>query len=447
MKIHIISNSLFMNSGYSNVAKYLGLGLQKLGHSVSMTGMQTAYEIDNRYGITQYPIQTNIIDETGQILMNIRTVNPDVVICIFQSDEPSLNHIPSLFKKTIWYTTIEGARVPSYTMREFINVIDNGGKIVVPSIFGYDEIEKEWKEWVKLHLGDRIGNRMIHVIPYGYDDKVFRPIDIDSSDKTEIVSFLKWDKRDDLDVIGWSQYNVVLGDMLRDPSFKGKFVYGQVGQNFGIRKRFERLLKAYSILLSDSQMLKDRTMLHLHAFPVSDLRINLMDECERLGIQKNVTFSYGDYRSSGWSENSLNILMNRFDCHCSASSGEGYSLPCLETMACGVPNIAPRFTSFPELIGDENMEERLSASAASWQTGAIASRARGLLAELDTIQMTQTTSYKGLVNENDLASKMKEMYNNKELRERYRKNCLSFVKDRTWDQVILKWDNLLKTFV
>lgn len=439
MKIHMISNSLFMNSGYSNVAKYLGLGLQKLGYSISMTGMQTAYEVDNRYGILQYPIQTSVADETGQILMNLRTIDPDVVICIFQSDEPSLNHIPSLFKKTIWYTTIEGARVPTYSMREFMHVIENGGKIVVPSLFGADEIGKEWSIM-------ELDNMATHVIPYGYDDKIFRPIDLNnlsSSLSGEIISFLKWDDRDgkgDKGVIGWSQYNVSIGDMLRDPSFKGKFIFGQVGQNFGIRKRFERLLQAYSILLGDSQMLKDRTMLHLHTFPVSDLRINLMDECERLGIQKNVTFSYGDYRSSGWSEESLNILMNRFDCHVSASSGEGYSLPCLETMACGIPNIAPRFTSFPELIGE--IDGDISKSK-----GLAKGLARGLLAELDTTQMTQTTSYKGLVNERDLASKMREMYNNKELRERCRKNCLSFVKDRTWDQVILKWDNLLKTLV
>lgn len=421
-----------MHSGYSNVSKHIGWGLQKLGYDVTMTGMQTAYEIDGRHGILQYPIQTDTVDETGQILVNILTINPDVVICIFQSDDPTLNHIPKIFKKTIWYTTIEGARVPSYSMRDFVQVIENGGKIVVPSVFGADEIGKEWT-WTNY-----TGNRMIYTIPYGYDDKIFMHIDINNGLKLkvlkdEIISFLKWDNRNG--EFGWSQYNVPLGDMLRDSSFKGKFIFGQVAQNFGVRKRFERLLKAYSILLGESQMLKDRTMLHIHAFPISAKGINLRDECERLGIQKNVTFSFGDYRSSGWSEESLNVLMNRFDCHVSASSGEGYSLPCLETMACGVSNVAPRFTSFPELIGEGDRGDGDEDGKG----------ARGLLAELDTIQMTETTSYKGLVNEKDLASKMGEMYRNQNLRKVCSDNCLNFVKDRTWEKIIPQWDKLLKS--
>lgn len=415
-----------MKSGYSNVAKYLGLGLQKLGYDVTMSGMQTAFEIDYRFGILQYPIQTNSVDETGQILMNLRTVNPDIVICIFQSDDPSLNHIPTLFKKTIFYTTIEGERVPTYSMRVFDAIIHNGGKIVVPTVFGKHEIEKEANP---SNIESYFHN--LHVIPYGYNDKIFKP-GIEHLNSDEIVSFLKWDNRYNR----WSQCNETISGMLLDPSFKGKFVYAQIGQNIGIRKRFERLLKAYSILVSESQMLKDRTILHLHTLPISAQGLNLMDECERLNIQNNVTFSYGDFRSSGWKEETLCALINRFDCHCSASSGEGFSLPCLETMACGIVNIAPRYTSFPELIGDNKGDIKNGND-----------NLRGLLAELDTIQMTESTSYKGLVSEKDLATKMKEMYKNKELRERCSNNCLSFVKDFTWDKQIEKWDKYLKEFV
>lgn len=423
MRVHIISNSIYMKSGYSNVAKYLGLGLQKLGYDITMTGMQTAYEIDNRFGIVQYPIQTNSVDETGQILMNLRTVNPDVVICIFQSDDPSLLHIPTLFKKTIFYTTIEGARVPTYSMRVFDTVINNGGKIVVPTVFGKHEIEKEADRFRVEASKIRIKEN-VHVIPYGYNDKIFRP-GIHYLNNKEIVSFLKWDNKNNR----WSQHNVSIGDMLFDSSFKGKFVYAQIGQNIGVRKRFERLLKAYSILISESQTLKDRTVLHIHTLPVSAQGLNLMDECEILDIQNNISFSYGDFRSSGWSEETLCALINRFDCHCSASSAEGFSLPCLETMACGIVNIAPRYTSFPELIGEEVGKER------------------GLLAELDTIQMTESTSYKGLVSEKDLARNMKEMYTDKHMRKKYSDSCLSFVKDFTWDKQIDKWDKYLKDFI
>lgn len=433
MKVHLISNSLFMNSGYSNVAKYLGIGLKKLGYDVTMTGMQHAYCIDRSDVIPQYPIQVDNMDETGQIVTNIMDIKPDVVICIFQSDEPSLNHIPKLAHaidkkiKTIWYTTIEGSRVPEYSMNDFMDVIKNGGKIVVPSEFGADEINKEW-----LHQfgGDIVAAGDVKVIPYGYNNKAFFEtkgpelsglVPLAFDEKGLYLKFNNGTKK-------WDQYSIEIFKDLK-AEFRGKFIFGQIAQNFGVRKRFERLLKAYSILISKTKMLKDRTILHLHTFPVSAKGINLVDEVNRLGIQENVTFSYGKYLSSGWSEEGLCILMNMLDCHVSSSSGEGYSMPCAETMACGVPNIAPNFTSFPELIGDHDTDDK----------------ARGLLAELDTIQMTQTTSYKGLVSEEDLALKMHVMYVKKEDREIFSKNGIKFMKDRTWDSVVSQWDKLLQS--
>jgi hypothetical protein len=102
-------------------------------------------------------------------------------------------------------------------------------------------------------------------------------------------------------------------------------------------------------------------------------------------------------------------------------------LPALESMATGTPVIAPKFTSFPELIGDEKNQD-----------------SRGLLAELSDIQMTQTTSYKCLVNEKDLALKMKNMYIKNDKRKEYSKNCIKFVKDYTWNKICGEWDKFLK---
>lgn len=53
MKIHFVSNSLRMNSGFGNVTKYLALGLRELGHSITMTSIQGAYTMDYSYGIEQ----------------------------------------------------------------------------------------------------------------------------------------------------------------------------------------------------------------------------------------------------------------------------------------------------------------------------------------------------------------------------------------------------------
>lgn len=50
MKIHVISNSVRMNSGFSIVARHITTELKKLGHDISFTGLQTAYLSEWNYG-------------------------------------------------------------------------------------------------------------------------------------------------------------------------------------------------------------------------------------------------------------------------------------------------------------------------------------------------------------------------------------------------------------
>jgi glycosyltransferase involved in cell wall biosynthesis len=71
---------------------------------------------------------------------------------------------------------------------------------------------------------------------------------------------------------------------------------------------------------------------------------------------------------------------------------------------------------------------------------------RGLLANIDGTYRTQTGSDKSIVNIKDFAQKMKLLYQNKELREEYSKNCLEFVKDYHWDKIIPMWLDLLIQF-
>lgn len=435
MKIHIISDSLKLNSGYSKVAKGLVHGLIRSGHEISYTGLQTSYTPEYYDSLEILPVMTNFLQENEQILINIKTANPDIIICIFQSDDPSLNYIPKLFSRTIWYTTIEGARVPKYTMKDFKQVLDNGGTIVVPTMFGKREIEKELEiEKDKLQLN----KEKIIYIPYGYDDKIYRPLDFKNNNNlNEKGSFLRKIKiNGGKDQEQWQMREIDIKN-----EFKGKFVFGCICQNFGVRKRLERLLKAYSIFLDDigGRQIRDRTELHLHTMPVSSKGLDLIDECERLGIDKSVSFSFGDYRSSGWSENGIAVLMNKFDCHVMSSGGEGFNLPTLECMASGIPCIGPDFTSFPELIGNINGNNEKN-------------KERGLLAKLDTIQMTETTSYKGLVNEGigsvddglGLAGCMKLMYNREDLRKKWRLNGIEFAKNFRWEEVIKKWNAIIQ---
>lgn len=446
-----------MNSGFSTVTKYLALGLQKKGHEISLTGMQDSYTSSWYHGIESLPLDTKYLDETSQFIMNIRRVDPDVVIGVFQADA-DMNHFTRIFDensktKFLWYPPVEGSGIPDGMVNDLKFVIQNGGKIVSQCFYGQSEMKK---------VG--IDNITIY---HGYNNNIYKPVEnindknkltycYYSTDagkaesdpvilcrqgcydcclnegfeakkcqyyKEETVSILRM--MNTTDGKKWVERDIGI-TKLPDET-KGKWVYGHVGQNFGIRKRQERLIKAYSILISESRQLKDKTLLHMHCMPMAVDGINLIKEIARLGISENVIFSYGGNRSNSWSEESMNILYNTFDCHVSASSSEGWGLPTGESMACGIPNIGPDCSSFTELIGNDS----------DW------SKNRGWLANIGEWQMIQDGSYRALVDEKDLALKMKLAYVEKDKMKTFGENAVMFAGNYTWDKICAEFDKVL----
>jgi len=70
MKIHIISNSLNINSGFADVSRHLAVGLKKLGHDVTTSGMQTGYTTHFYHGIECLPIFGTAVDDITRALFN-----------------------------------------------------------------------------------------------------------------------------------------------------------------------------------------------------------------------------------------------------------------------------------------------------------------------------------------------------------------------------------------
>ncbi len=451
MKIHLISNSLRMNSGFSIVTRHIAKGLKKFGHEITMTGMQTAYISEWSYGIEVLPIQVYYIDDITQYMMTLDRIKPDVVIAIFQMDMGDNNPFVRIFPKTIIYSPVEGRDIPLGMANDLINVIKAGGKVVSQCFYGSREMDK---------VG--IENTCIY---HGYDQDIFRPLDLKKMEDVKYCYYGTEDGKVDSDPLllhrqgcydcllnnkeqtscqyykeenvailrfingKWTEENVQITNL---PSLtKGKWIFGFVGQNIGVRKRIERLLGAYSIFVKGSKQLKDRTILHLHTKPIAIDGINLIKVIQDLDIQNNVIFSYGTHRSSGWTEEAMNILYNTFDAHVSASSSEGYGLGTLESMACGKPNVGPDCSSFTELIGKTGNNKELSKN-------------RGLLADIESWQMIQDCSVRALVNELDLANRMKDIYQNKDMYKIYSKNAEEWSKQYTWDKICIRWNELLK---
>lgn len=437
-----------MNSGFSQVTKYLALGLKKLGHDISMTGIQTAYTNDYSYGIEQMPLDVKYVDEASSLYLNLKKVDPDWLVYVGQLDA-DLNHLVRVFDKQIVYCPVEGRDIPDMMANELKNIVMHGGKIVAQCRYGQEEMRKVGVNAGMIYHGfdDTIFKKMNSFHPYCYyatdvgqnesDPRILYKQgcydchyncygNTSTKDKCpyykeEIVSILrmvggKWDEKE----IGISK--------LLDETV-GKFVCGHVGINFGIRKRQERLIKAYAILINESKQMRDRTLLHMHCKPMAMNGVNLIKEVAKLGVSENIIFSYGGTRSNAWTEEAMARLYNTFDVHVSASSSEGFGLSHLESLACGVPNIAPDCSSLSELIGNDKDE----------------SKNRGWLANIGEWQMVQDGSSRALVSEKDLALKMKMAYVEKNKMERFGKNGSEWAKQYTWDRIVREWNSLLET--
>jgi len=448
MKIHFVSNSVSINSGFGKVTRYLALGLKKLGHNVSATGLQTSQKVDYYYGIETLPIDSGgHIDETGQLFLNLQKINPDVVIYVGQLDADT-NHLAKVFKKTAVYVPIEGKDIPIQMANDLQYIEKNGGIAISQCNYGLLEMKKVGISAEMIYHGydPSIFYKMEKFKPYCYYNTGIGKINTDSEIlckqgcyhcyngqsitntecpyfKEEIVPILKWDN----DNKRWSQKDIGISKL--EDEFRGKFVYLFLGKNFGIRKRIERLLKSFSIMINESRQLRDKTHLHLHTLPISIQGVNLIKVINDLGIENNVSFSYGLIGSSGWSEESIAWLYNCVDVNVSASSSEGFGLGTLESMACGKANIAPNCSSFMELIGDGETDQK---------------NARGLLALIGEWQMIPDGSQRALVNENHLVIVMKKMYSDNKLRERFSKNAIEWVKDYTWDKIAKRFDEVIK---
>lgn len=405
-------------------------------------------------GIQVLPMATGL-DEISQIQNNIMKVDPDVVIYINDAYTDARKFL-NIFPRMLTYTPVEGSQIPNHMIVN-LNKIAENGKVVAQCSYGYNEMKK---------AGIKVDSYIYH----GFNPDTFYPIepnDIDIESKycyfqtdvgkdntdsnvlcTRGCTYCQLDIHDQImcnwykeETVTTSKYyneekqwiqteGIPISKLSNNINPSNKFVFLFVGANHAIRKKIERLLKAYQILIKQSKQLEDRIHLHLHTNPISPTGIDLLEVANRLDIQNNISFSYGN-----WSEKALNILYNIADVGVSASSSEGFGMDTIQSMAVGNPYVAPNCTSFTELI-DDTVENPIDPNKTIGP--------RGLLVRIQADYMLQDLTYRSLVDENDLSIRMKEIFNNKKLREKYGNNARSYSEAYTWPKITNQWNELIK---
>ena len=88
----------------------------------------------------------------------------------------------------------------------------------------------------------------------------------------------------------------------------------------------------------------------MHCDPRDPQGPDLIQLSINLGIDKNVRFTKMLGYDWGVPDEKLCEIYNSFDIHTLSTTGEGFGVPTLESMGCGVPNVLPDYTTSRELL-------------------------------------------------------------------------------------------------
>ena len=200
-------------------------------------------------------------------------------------------------KYKIGYTMLETTGIPKEWVKQ-CNMMD---EVWVPSHFN----EKTFRD-----SGVKVP---IHVIPLGVDPSYYSP---------NIVSYKNHDKYTFLSVFEW-----------------------------GERKAPEILLKGFSKAFKNT----DNVVLICKVIN-NDGGINIDEEIRKLNLPKNgpeIIFLY----NTKFADYEMSTLYRSTDCFVIPTRGEGWGMPILEAMACGLPVIATNWSSQVDFYNEKNVNE------------------------------------------------------------------------------------------
>lgn len=122
--------------------------------------------------------------------------------------------------------------------------------------------------------------------------------------------------------------------------YRDHFVVGVVGRNQP-RKRLDLTLAYFAEWVQTYDI--SNACLFLHVAPTGERGCDIRSLVKYYGLKDRVLVSNPDV-GVGIPEQDLPIIYSSFDVYWTTTQGEGFGLPCLESMACGVPCVVPDFS-------------------------------------------------------------------------------------------------------
>jgi len=394
MKLFWVSDSVNLPTGYAQVTrnilyrlKIAGIEIENMGFQFTPIGtipsnVPVTYSVRWPLGPTGQNLWEESYGNKGSMEHHVKDVKPDILAILCDSfmikwllddvcGQKKYDKIKEYCKKTLFYFPFDSK-----------DVYDKSAEVI--SLF---DIKVSMSKWGRIVLKEQTGIDS-HYIPHGVDTNVYRPL---------------------------PEY--VKNAYRKQNKWENKFVIGCVAKN-QTRKMLPNLIQAYKNLLESH---KDM-VLFMHCNPTEGW--DLVDYVKRLGLEKKVVFGVkaGEF---GIHEDKMNVVYNLMDVHVLPTTGEGFGLPIIESMAAGVPNIVTDYTTAREIIGNNGEYIKLCN-------------------EMPYV-IGQLNTHRALPSVPDIEKKILKLYNNESLRKKYSKRGREqIIENYNWEKIIRAWLELFE---
>jgi glycosyltransferase involved in cell wall biosynthesis len=385
-------------TGFGGVSHNIAIGLAENNFDVSWLGW--GFHADGPMPRANYILLPSGQAPFGEDILPyyLQVIKPEVFMT--QADTRMVMNIPQALKQVpnkpawVFYVVIDGSTWDYKGENKkwptnWLNCIKQADKVVTMTKFGQDILQANGVE--------------SQVIYHGVETSRYTPISEENKRKLKASSGLQEDL----------------------------FIFGGVFKNMA-RKCPEKYLQAFKIFyesLNEAQQSKVALLLHTNPGPGPSGEFDLVEQCVDYGLTpgKNVIFSMQNVPPD-----LMQLVYQSMDVYLHLGTMEGFGLPIIEAMSCGIPSIGINSCTMPELIGD-----------------------CGILSEVPRYNKTHKISfgsYNGvecdIVDPWDIAKKMQKLYESEALRKELGfKSTERAVKTFDWSIIRKQWVDLMKSLV
>lgn len=292
------------------------------------------------FGVTRLPVLVNRLEPDLVVLLN-DPWNVRAYLDSMRDRLPEGMPIPP----TVGYLAVDALNQPGHELNDLVHVI-------------------VWTEFAaeELRRGGYEGEST--VVPLGVDLSRFYP-----RDRAE------------------SQHRV-LGDLLPSDAF----LVGVVGRNQP-RKRLDLTIAYFAQWITQRHI--DNAYLYLHIAPTGDRGFDLRSLIQYHGVEDRVVVGKPLSIGHGAPDDLMPFVYSAMDIYLNTTQGEGWGLPALEAMACGIPCIVPDWSGLGDWTRDAAIRVACTSTAISAPMNGLAYTIGGVMdkaAAIDELHSAYSSS-------------------------------------------------------